>query len=333
MKQSTTQIKRKNMMQTFAPALIYISFSLTAIAQGSRDSIYIRAENGEKILLQDIGRVSIVLKGGKAMDKCYIWEIGRNNVEYKREGSLHDMPIDKIERIDMENSARFIYFDSDHTPFIRVPGAPPVQQNSVKMIPDSLMKNGSCYGYMIKKSGDTLSGTITKETYDFIFYTDKNIGCAIRKDEIAQILIVTDHVTTVDHTVHDSNVVVNNKEAPVSYEKKEEEYVPPTVNYYQLGRKDAGTYYSGNGAFAGGVVSGIFFPYGWVSATIIAATPVVNLYNSENPNVKLIDSNPQYKKGFKNAGHSKKAGKTMKGFILGIGLDAVLLIGMLALLL
>jgi hypothetical protein len=334
MKQATTQITRQNRMQLHAPLLIFISLSLTVMGQSSRDSAMIRSENGENMPITAIGRVSIILKGGRVMEKCYVWQIGKNNVEYKREGSLHDMPIDKIERIDIENSSRFIYFDSEHTPFIRTPGVPRVQQDwNAKIIPDSLMKNGSCYGYLLKKNGDTLSGKITKETEDYIFYTDKNRGLFVLKDEIAQILIAADNAPGADHTVPDPYKVTNTSELPLHYEKKEDECLLPTVNNYQLGRKDAETYYSGNGAFAGGVVSGIFFPYGWFPATLIAATPVVNLYNSENPNVKLLDTDPLYKKGYKNAAHSKKAGKTMKGFVLGIGLDAVLLLAALALIL
>ena len=57
-------------------------------------------------------RCTIVLKNDKTIKDARLWEIYLNWIEYEKSGSLHDLLIDEIKRI--ETSKELIAFDKDH---------------------------------------------------------------------------------------------------------------------------------------------------------------------------------------------------------------------------
>ena len=83
----------------------------------SIDSIPV--EDGTMQALSAIGTVQIILKKETKIKNCIVKEIQPNTIVYERDGTLHDLQIEKIERIDMEmNSTKAIFFDGENKPMI-----------------------------------------------------------------------------------------------------------------------------------------------------------------------------------------------------------------------
>ncbi|MCH8318115.1 MAG: hypothetical protein IIA88_06415 [Bacteroidetes bacterium] len=57
-------------------------------------------------------RCTIVLKNDKTIKDARLWEIYPDRIEYEKSGSLHDLLIDEIKRI--ETGKELITFDKDH---------------------------------------------------------------------------------------------------------------------------------------------------------------------------------------------------------------------------
>ena len=79
--------------------------------------------------------------------------------------------------------------------------------------------------------------------------------------------------------------------------------------FYELGRTDAKTYYNGTGAFIGGMI-----PY---AAPVVAMIPQKNP-GKNNVNASLFYSDKNYRQGFKNAAHGKKALNVLGGFFTSL---------------
>ena len=87
---------------------------------------------------------------------------------------------------------------------------------------------------------------------------------------------------------------------------------------YMMGRMDAKKYYKGNAALWGtGAATFLLLPLGVIVGTATALTPP-NQVNYNAPDPQLLKDN-QYHLGYKRQAHSKKAGKSLAGFSLGLG--------------
>lgn len=139
---------------------------------------------------------------------------------------------------------------------------------------------------------------------------------AIKKDTIVQRQLLKS----------DSSFVINNNDYSKSIITQKLQ-ADSMEFYFKLGISDSKKYYTGNYAFAGGVVSGVFFPVGWIPEIIIASTPAKqSCFGLEkNPNNNLYKTNSWYKKGYKRAAHSKKAGMVLLGFLAGIASDIIVI--------
>ncbi len=87
--------------------------------QKCNDNVIIKTEWGDQVPLSTIGLTRIILKDGTGKKKCTIIEIKEFWLVYKKDNVLHDMMIDKIKRIELENEDRAIYFDSKNRPTIK----------------------------------------------------------------------------------------------------------------------------------------------------------------------------------------------------------------------
>lgn len=138
----------------------------------------------------------------------------------------------------------------------------------------------------------------------------------IKKDTVVQELLLKSDSSFVKINNSYTNSEINQKLHTDSMEY-----------YLKLGISDSKKYYTGNYAFAGGIVSGVFFPVGWIPEIIIASTPAKQscFGLDKNPNKNLYETNSWYKKGYKRAAHCKKAGMAILGFLAGIAADMIII--------
>lgn len=103
--------------------ILWISlFSFDLIAQQDSLVTYtnrICYENGSYKTLEGIGEVRIVLKDGSSKVRCMLKEIKPLSIVYLKERVLHDMMIDKIKHIRIEDTGELILFDEKNKPFIK----------------------------------------------------------------------------------------------------------------------------------------------------------------------------------------------------------------------
>jgi hypothetical protein len=86
---------------------------------GNQEAAKIKYANGGERLLNTLGYTRIVLKDGSIKKDCLLKEIKANGLVYLKDKVLHDMAIDKIKRIEIEDSGTAIFFDEHNKPLIR----------------------------------------------------------------------------------------------------------------------------------------------------------------------------------------------------------------------
>ena len=74
---------------------------------------------GEEIALSRIGNTRIVLKDRTIRKDCILKEIKTNWIVYMKDRVLHDMMIDAIKWIELEDGTSAIYFDVKNNPIIK----------------------------------------------------------------------------------------------------------------------------------------------------------------------------------------------------------------------
>ena len=104
-------------------------------------------------------RCTIVLKNDKTIKDARLWEIYPSRVEYEKEGSLHDLLIDEIERIETDNE--IITFEPDGKLFKQ-------PYDLIILHPGSTL--------MQIKEGDTIKCRITKIAGVYIYYSYQQHG-------------------------------------------------------------------------------------------------------------------------------------------------------------
>ena len=78
-----------------------------------------QAEQKEMQLLSRLKKTKIVLKDGTIKKNCSVIEIKDYWIVYEKEGSLHDLMIEQIERIEiMDEKKQAVFFDKRNKPEI-----------------------------------------------------------------------------------------------------------------------------------------------------------------------------------------------------------------------
>ncbi len=95
-------------------------FLLTGIilAQAS-DTVRIEYENGGSVLLRKLGTTRIYLKDNTIRKNCTIKEIKDYWIVFLKDRSLHDVMIDKVKYIEMEDEVHAVFFDDKNKPVIK----------------------------------------------------------------------------------------------------------------------------------------------------------------------------------------------------------------------
>ena len=102
---------------------LYLSITTLIIMIGVKASIsqttyFLYRDNGSKVALEKIGPVKIITKGDGSSKNCIINKINPSYIIYEKEGSLHDLPIENILRIEISKE-EVIYFDAENKPKIK----------------------------------------------------------------------------------------------------------------------------------------------------------------------------------------------------------------------
>ena len=158
----------KNLILFLIFSLLVTLLSIEESFSQTMDSISL--ENGQVLSLSTIGAVSIITKKEGIKKNCTIKEINSSYVVYEKDGSLHDILIQKIDRIETEpNNDTVIFFNSVNKPMIR--GENGSASNSDR---DRIIKN----------NGDVIYCSITKVGSLCIFYTENGTAKKILKNSI-----------------------------------------------------------------------------------------------------------------------------------------------------
>lgn len=96
-----------------------VAFSLPAFSQAAKDTVLIHCEYGGTIPLKKIGITRIYFKDGSIRKDCTLKEFKGQWLIYIKDGSLHDVEIDKISRIELANKTMAIYFDEKFKPLVK----------------------------------------------------------------------------------------------------------------------------------------------------------------------------------------------------------------------
>lgn len=104
---------------TLAAGLI---LSINAAGQTSNENSWtVIWENGDVTYMKDLDRVWIKLVSGSTIKKAKLWDFQKDNgkLVYEKDGSLHDVTIQGIDKIYAGNNSRSIlYFDKENNPRI-----------------------------------------------------------------------------------------------------------------------------------------------------------------------------------------------------------------------
>lgn len=85
---------------------------------GTGDTIKISCKFGGSIALNSIGRTRIHFKDGTIRKDCTMKEIKDQWLIYEKDGSLHDVEIEKISWIEFADKVHAIYFDEKLRPAV-----------------------------------------------------------------------------------------------------------------------------------------------------------------------------------------------------------------------
>jgi len=98
--------------------VLFAGSSISQTTDCKNDSTKIIGENGAEITLSRLGYTRIFLKDGSIKKNCVLKEINKYWIVYMKDKALHDMAIDRIKRIEVENDNQVIYFDDNNKPRI-----------------------------------------------------------------------------------------------------------------------------------------------------------------------------------------------------------------------
>lgn len=232
------------------------------------------------------GKCTIYLHSEKAYKNVSLWKIDTNKVEYVKNGNLSDVLTSSVEKI--ETPTYYIEFDEQH-----------------KMLRKQ-------YDVILPFHKDSIFCTIISVNDLSIVYRPLggNRNKTIPKFNVKYF-----------NKGSESETIKNEYKAIISDRSAGADSISTNKNYKLVAKKNAKKYFRGRPAFIGGLVSGILFPYGWVSAGIIAAVPPTRIYELEYPNSEILNNNETYTKEFRKEAHKIKAKKVALGF--GIGMAAV----------
>lgn len=77
-------------------------------------------ERKDSIILSRLKNTRIVFKDGSIRKNCTVKEINNYWIVYEKDGSLHDLEIEKISRIEIGNGTmKAVFFDEKNKPGIR----------------------------------------------------------------------------------------------------------------------------------------------------------------------------------------------------------------------
>lgn len=68
--------------------------------------------------LKDLGYTRLILKDGSIKKNCIVTEIGENGIVYIKDKVLHDMLIDRVQKIEFDEGDWYIYFEPSHKPVV-----------------------------------------------------------------------------------------------------------------------------------------------------------------------------------------------------------------------
>ena len=340
MKNIIYRSQAKNILVLCITLVIFTFGAIKANAHAS-DTAYISWMNGAKSPINELGLVNIILKDGRPKKECKIYDLTATLVTYEKEKSLHDLPISNISRMDLlENRNYSLFFDEENKPYVKWNSSEPEPYiTSTTLVKQKLPEPETASDLIIMNSGDSIICRITKETSMNIFYTENSVGKMLAKENIRS--INREAVRDIENTdltkENQSQIQVINVKNPDDDNTNDNGGWVDTLDNYDIrlqsmkknslvqGNLDGKQYFNGSSAFAGGMISGIFFPFGWLSAIVIAATPPQMLYNSNNPRANRISEDPEYKHAYKRAAHRVKARKALGGFIAGIAVDVLMI--------
>jgi hypothetical protein len=73
---------------------------------------YIPIAGGGETAIVSLGKARIVLKDGSIKKSCRLREIHATWIIYVKDGVLHDLPMDKISRLELEDGEGAVYFEN-----------------------------------------------------------------------------------------------------------------------------------------------------------------------------------------------------------------------------
>lgn len=105
------------------PSFVVLAFLLWvpmfAEAENAEATGTAAIQNKDSVLLSKLSKVRIVLKDGTMKKNCKVVEIKSYWIVYEKDGSLHDLMIESIERIEIQDGKmEAVFFDDKHKPRI-----------------------------------------------------------------------------------------------------------------------------------------------------------------------------------------------------------------------
>ena len=97
---------------------MFLWVPMLAEAAESKKEQKVYAEKNDSLLLKKLLKTRIIMKDGSIKKNCKVTEIKEYWIVYEKEGSLHDVMIEKIERIEFNNGTQAVFFDEKNKPEI-----------------------------------------------------------------------------------------------------------------------------------------------------------------------------------------------------------------------
>ncbi len=117
----------------------------------------------------------------------------------------------------------------------------------------------------------------------------------------------------------------------------ENEILPDSLidaDLYSLGREHAAEYYQRRASFWGTFGATVFYPFvgiftGLITGVIVGAIPP-SINMEDVPDPAMFQGNPSYAQGFRDQAQRNKVKEVVKGYGIGVGLQGVLLVMLIA---
>lgn len=241
-----------------------------------------------------VAQNKIILKDGTTLNITKLYEIKSIIIVYEQQGSLHDLEIEKIKRIETD-SGRIITFDEYLKPVYQ-------NKNTERAIVPSKLDS------------------VTEEKRKIVTLTDalNDLFKVNKKQEDEKVVADTIHKKDTVSLFHKQDSITEKKRGNISNETKIKEGNDSSAMYLK-GKEDAKKYYRAPLATVGGMVGCAAFGYGILPAMLIAYNVPVDMNRQPVPEKSLLN-NSEYIRGYKKGAHNKKMNNMLLGGIAVVAL-------------